>query len=81
MPCEASPGVSACQYLPLALLQTPPAAMKPEAKAGMRQHRLVEVLDESEALLAFLLFGCEVFVCEAFVLHLADDIFHLVYRV
>ena len=73
--------VCACRHLPFALPQTPPAALKPEAKAGMRQHRLVEVLDESEALLTFLLFGCEVFVCEAFMLHLSDDKFHLVYRV
>ena len=27
------------------------------------------------------LFGYEVFVCEAFVLHVLDDVLHLVYRV
>ena len=33
------------------------------------------------SLLVFELFGCEVFVSEAFVLHVLDNEFHLVYRV
>ena len=59
------------------------SANRSEVRSESRyaEHRLVEVLDESEALLASWLVGYEVFVCEAFALHVLDDVFHSIYRV
>ena len=57
------------------------ASLSEQSCSDLRHQRLAGILAETEVLLVFELFGCEVFVSEAFVLHVLDDEFHLVYRV